>query len=155
MSVGNGRAWDRLGAALLVIVALAVGVESSRVPIGRLSQPGPGFLPLLAAGALALLAVALFVEASLRPGILGASRAEPWPGWRKIVLMVAGLLAYALVLEKVGYLLATAPLLALFMVLERQRWLVVLGTALLATLASYWIFAVWLRVPLPRGVFPR
>lgn len=149
------RTWDRLSAVLLLLAALVVWREASRVPAGGLSHPGPGFLPLVAAGLLGLLSAGLFVEASLRRREAAAALLAPAPAWRKIGAMMAGLVVYALVLEKVGYLLSTAPLLALFMILERQRWVTVVAMALAATLASYWLFAVWLQVPLPKGVFPR
>ena len=117
------KTWDRLSGAVLLLVAVAWGYESSRLPLGQPSLPGPGFQPLWAAAVLGLLALALTL-----------------------------LIAYALALSAAGYLLATGGVLAAFLLLERQRWPVVVGVALVSALTSYWLFAVWLQVPLPRGL---
>lgn len=149
------RRWDRRSGALLLLAALVVGYESSKLPLGQLSLPGPGFQPLWAAITLGLLSLALIVEASARIREEGKAL---WPSRSergKVVAMMAALVGYALVLEKTGYLLATSLLVAVFLVLERQRWPVVLSVAVVSALASYWLFAVWLQVPLPRGFLER
>lgn len=149
------RTWDRLSGAVFLLAALAWGYESSGLPRGGLSLPGPGFQPFWAAAVLALLSLALIVEASLRRAEDAKGLALRWEGGGKTLVMMATLVGYALLLNKAGYLLATGSLLAVFLLLERQRWPIVVGVALVSTLASYWLFAVWLQVPLPRGLLGR
>lgn len=149
------RAWDRLSGALLLVAALVVGYESSKLPLGQLSLPGPGFQPFWAAVVLGLLSLALIVQASVRRSVEGETPWLLWAGWGKAVAVMVALVGYALVLHKAGYLLATGLLLACLLVLERQRWPTVLGVAVVSALGSYWLFAVWLQVPLPGGLFGR
>jgi hypothetical protein len=75
-------------------------------------------------------------------------------------LKVAGVLAvltgYALVLDTVGYPIATfVVVLFMLRVTEPHRWPLALGIALLAAGGSYALFAVWLGVPLPAGLLAR
>ena len=74
----------------------------------------------------------------------------------KVVGVLAVLAVYALVLEPVGYPIATFVL-VLFMlrVTDPQRWPVAFGMGLLAAGGSYVLFGVWLGVPLPAGVLAR
>ena len=66
---------------------------------------------------------------------------------------LGAIVAYVLALGRLGFLLATAPFLAvLLLAYGERRWPVVLAVALGATGATYALFAVWLGVPLPRGL---
>ena len=63
------------------------------------------------------------------------------------------MLVYALVLEPLGFLLATFGLLLFFFkALQRQRWLVAVGGAVATSLVSHLVFKVWLGVNLPGGL---
>ena len=67
---------------------------------------------------------------------------------------LVSLLVYALVLERLGFLLATfALLLFFFKALQRQRWLVAVGGALATSLLTYLVFRTWLGVNLPGGLW--
>src|SRR5207253_2553313 len=75
------------------------------------------------------------VCAALLLGPLRARDADAPPlprlGWPKVVATMAALFIYALVLEPVGFVAATFVLLLFFFrALERQRWLVALGSSL-------------------------
>jgi hypothetical protein len=68
-------------------------------------------------------------------------------------LVVLALLAYALAMEHLGFLLGTAIFLGfLLRLVEPQRWAVVIGGSLLASAASYGLFEVWLQSELPKGL---
>ena len=62
--------------------------------------------------------------------------------------------AYTLLLDRLGFLLATTALLAVLMrMYGERRWAVALSVAVCATGAAYGLFAGWLKVPLPPGFF--
>src|SRR5262245_8427066 len=95
-----------VAASVLLLFAAAVASESLRLlPLGVVRNPGPGFYPWwvsLTLGALALVLLLQSLRVRTAPG-----RAEG----RAQLLRVAGVLAvlavYSLVLETVGYPLAT------------------------------------------------
>ena len=146
---------DAVAASVLLVFAVVAAVESVRLlPLGVLRNPGPGFYPWWVSLTLCALALVLLAQ-SLR-----ARRAPSPAGGRGQGLKVIGVLAvlavYALVLDAVGYPLATfAVVLFMLRVTEPHRWPVALGIAVLAAGGSYVLFAVWLAVPLPAGPFAR
>lgn len=146
---------DAVAAAALLLFAAAVGSESARLlPFGVVRNPGPGFFPWWTSLVLGFLALLLLGQSLLvRP----APRLNEARGrFAKVAGVLAVLAVYSLVLDAIGYPLATF-FLVLFMlrVTEPHRWPLALGMALLAAGGSYLVFAVWLSVPLPAGPFGR
>lgn len=144
---------NRVAGAVVLMAALGIAAEAARMPLGQASLPGPGLLPLAAALALALLAVALLLTTmkSGAPPRPASTAGRDGPA----AMLVAALVAYGLLLPRLGYLLGTGALVATLLLIERQRWTIVLGVAVVASLGSYVLFAVWLQVPLPRDPWVR
>jgi putative tricarboxylic transport membrane protein len=145
---------DAVAASALLLFAALAAVESVRLlPLGMVRNPGPGFFPWWVSLALGLLALVLLGHSLVRGQ---AMRAHSEGRFLRVVGVLAVLAVYALVLEFVGYPIATFAL-VLFMlrVTEPHRWPVALGIALLAAGGSYVLFAVWLAVPLPAGLLAR
>jgi len=70
-----------------------------------------------------------------------------------VVYIFVGLLVYTLILDWFGFILCTFLLLTILLkVFARQKWWKVLTTAGVASSASYIIFAVLLKSPLPKGI---
>jgi putative tricarboxylic transport membrane protein len=137
--------------ALLVLALGAAAIfESAKLPLGTVRNPGQGFFPWWTSAVIVLLALVLLTQALVsRP-----STNQQTPG--RIARVTALLLvvsAYTFLLDFLGYLLCTF-LLVLFMlrVTDAQRWPVALSMALLTAVGSYVVFAIWLSVPLPRGL---
>jgi len=139
---------DRISGAVFVVIALLVAWENRAYPLGTLSAPGPGYMPLglaLALGAFGLLIV-------LRGGASPLLDTIDWTeGRRAIVLLIAcGVAAFAL--EHIGYRLTTIALLVFMLgVIERKRPLPTLLVALGFAFISYFVFATLLKVQLPQG----
>jgi putative tricarboxylic transport membrane protein len=145
---------DALAAATLLLFAAVAAVESLRLlPYGAVRNPGPGFFPWWTSLTLAGLCLVLLVRA-----VRGAAppRGAGDVRWTRVAGLLAALAAYSLVLEPVGYPIATFAL-VLFMlrVTEPAPWPLALAAALLAAGGTYLVFAVWLSVPLPAGPFAR
>ena len=78
-----------------------------------------------------------------------------WKGlrWSKVIMVLAGLVIYAILLPSMGYLITTfALMLLLFGIIERPRLWVQLTTALFTAFATYLVFYVLLGIQLPRGL---
>jgi putative tricarboxylic transport membrane protein len=146
------RRRDLGAAAVLLAFGLFAVTQARGLKFGTVVAPGPGFFPLSLAAALCLTSLALLVSAwhAASGGAVVSSA-----GRRRFAVMgtLAALLVYALVLEQLGFLLATFGLLVFFFkVLQRQRWLVAVGGAVATALVSHLVFKVWLGVNLPGGL---
>ena len=141
---------QRLG-ALLTSEAFQ-GLEPARF--------GPMFFPRLLMGALALVTAALLVsaryattsrsfssDATANVAVTGASAA-----WRfgEVLIWIA---LYLLLAEVLGFVITATVLLFVYLVSLGTRPAIATPLSLVLVPAVYHVFAVVLRVPLPRGVF--
>ena len=140
----------------LFLVALAVLLGSTKLGLGTVGDPGPGFLPFLAAvvlvfcsGIYFLSRVVLTVQRSHE------SLARLWAGtqWRKVVYVVLTLIAYSIFFEDVGFIACTFFLMMfLLRVMEVKHWYTVLIGGVLITFVSYMTFEKILMIGFPRGI---
>jgi putative tricarboxylic transport membrane protein len=146
------RRRDLGAAAVLLAFGLFAVIQARGLRFGSVVAPGPGFFPLCLAAALCLTSLALLVNA-WREAPEGAVASGA--GGRRFAMIGAlvALLVYALVLERLGFLLATFGLLVFFFkALQRQSWLVAVGGAVATALVSHLVFKIWLGVNLPGGL---
>jgi hypothetical protein len=138
---------DRVAGIVLVLAAAAIAWESRVLPLGTLYRPGAAYMPLVTAAALGFTGMLI----ALRGG--GPSlRALAWPEVRHAAFLLAACAFAAWALERLGYRLTVALMVAFFLgVMERRPPLAVLAVALGLSLGSYYLFANLLRVPLPLG----
>jgi len=143
-----------MSAGVWFLLGVVIAVGGSRLQFGTWETPGPGFLPTLAGVALAGLAgTVLFTEwraARARPKA-PATVLDRWAVWRLVGTVVA-LFAYGLLLMPLGFVLTTLLVLGfLFRCIAGLGWVVSLGSTVAATVLSYVLFSVWLKVPFPPG----
>ena len=137
---------DRIFGALGLVVAIAMGVLATDFQSAFSYEPiGPSKYPMLLAVLLALCSVRLIV----RPG-----PEAQWPEpalWRKIFIMFAALLIYALLFEPLGFMLSTGLLTVALGKLFGGTWkLCVIGGALMGP-GLFVLFDKLLDVALPIG----
>jgi len=145
---------DLVTGGLAIFLSLLICAEAISQGIGKVRYPGPGFMPFLSGSALGVLGIILVIKSifgkSVRPGA-----ARLWRGkqWGKVALTILALLLYAILLPRLGYLIATFSLtLFLFGVVAKPRLWVQVASALATSVASYVVFYVWLGVQLPKGL---
>jgi putative tricarboxylic transport membrane protein len=142
-------------AASLILAGLAglILFEASRLAFGSIRVPQTGFFPSVLATLLLFFSIALLVQTRRQDG--GENRDEPLKSeaWIRIGITLAAMLGFALVLEKLGFLLSTFTVMILLLrVIEPQKWPRVIAVALVTALVSYFLFARLLNIPLPAGV---
>jgi putative tricarboxylic transport membrane protein len=138
-----------------VAILIAVTTISGR---GGYSTSGPRFVPLLVAIGLIALSALYLARTFIRPDVALAERAaqeDAATHWATPGLIMAALLAYAFLLEPIGYPLATAAVFVAIARLLGSRSIVrdvlvglVLGFGL------YTAFTQYLGVSLPAGLTP-
>lgn len=133
-------------------IGVVVCFGANRLGIGSATDPGSGFIFFWSGLILALLSLMLFTD-SLREVTLEAQEIKG-TNWGKVSLVLASLVLYALFLEKLGFVFTTFVLLSFILGLsEGKKWPRILGVASAATLASFALFELWLRIRLPKGIF--
>jgi putative tricarboxylic transport membrane protein len=141
---------DRLAALAVLVAAGAYLAAALPLPRGVAARPGAGFFPLVVGVLFCLVAAAFVIETFRRPSARAATVAA---NARIRAFSTAGaLVGFVLLLPWLGYpavtfLFVTAMLRAL-----GGSWILALATASAAAAGSYYLFAVLLAVPLPKGV---
>lgn len=145
------------GALLMFGIAIVAAAVPMR--IGTLSEPGPGFFPVLGGGSLIVLAGCDFwgrLWHILRsPPAMAPSepdvRTQAW----KAVAFFGTLAAYVAVLNTIGFIAATFLLaLSLLYIANETKWWVSLLCALVSSLGAYALFDRLLGVNLAKGTLP-
>ncbi len=151
MSKEEGSSLVWLGLAILICGG------SLQLSLGSFHNPGPGFLPFIAGSIVGILAGVNYFQARRRASPKQETRRPLWTntqGFKKMIFTTAALLAYALGMEYLGFLVSTFIFLVfLLRMIEPQRWSLVIFESLVASGASYLIFEIWLKAQLPKGVF--
>jgi len=123
--------------------------ESLRVELGTFLVPGSGFLSFGVGLALGALSIALIYRG-------WGVRESQKPHSRRVVLALVSLFIYSLVLDILGFLVATFFLVGiLFHLGQPRRWWLLIGMSALVTSLAYLIFGILLHVYFPRGFLGR
>jgi putative tricarboxylic transport membrane protein len=136
-----------------LLLSLYLSVESYRLGLSTANRPGPGFFPCIATIGIGLIAAFRLIN-NIRKRAPG-SHTEPGIGGEAwlVLCVIAGMIAYAFLLEPLGFLFCTFLLVAVYLkVIAARRWLVTLSFAAAVALASHFFFAVLLKAELPKGL---
>lgn len=140
--------------AVLVGVGAFMLFEAMKMLYMLDAVPGPGFLPRWIAAAIIVTGLVLTLR-GIRPGRVVHDVID-WPlatGWKRVGLMVVALAIALIVLDKLGFLLTTtAFMLGVIFGLGSRSWQALVLMPLAAAIGLYVVFAVWLSVPLPKGL---
>ena len=120
--------------------------ESLRLGLGTATEPGPGFLPFCVGAILSVLSL-VFVYTGRK-----VRKSLP-PYSRTVIIALVSVFAYSLVLDSLGFIIATFVFLAiLFHLGEPRRWWVTLAMSAFVTFAGYFFFGKVLQVFFPQGI---
>jgi len=145
---------ETFAGVLVLAIGAAMLLGSMKFPYLLDGVPGPGFLPRWIG--ICLLGTGLLLTAKgIRPGVV-LQEAIQWPqasGWARVGLMLGGLAVALVLLDRLGFLLTTTLFMAVVIFcLGVRSWRMLASIPLLAAIGLYVVFAVWLQVPLPKGV---
>ncbi len=140
----------------LIVFWMGLGVfatfYSYSLGLRGLTGPGPGLMPFLVGVLLFLASVYLLVASFLKRGDRIIQEGPNKAHLRKACLAVISLIAYALFLETLGFLITTTLLLVtLFKGMGSKRWSTVIMVSVLTSLITYFGFT-YLRLRLPMGI---
>ena len=146
---------DRISSIFWVILSIGLIKWGWDLELGTLAAPDAGFI-IFGVGVVMLgLAVAIFTQTLfLKAGLEERKRLWYGQGWRKVLFVLASLLAYSYFLVPLGFLPATFLLLIfLFKWIEPHKWVTAICVSAVMVSVTYLVFAYWLGCQLPKGIF--
>jgi hypothetical protein len=140
---------DHIAGAVAILAGAGILLISGDLPMGTVSFPGAGMLPKLLCGCLIVLGIAVLFTARQSPPVANAG----WSDLRHAVPVFA-IAAIAIALHStLGFIISMALMLFGLVMLERRAFLPAVIYGVGVSLASYTLFAYFLRAPLARGLF--
>ncbi len=130
--------------------------ESWRLGLGKLHQPGAGFLPFLSA--MVIIAIAVVQLAMARFKSMASS--EPFMKKERVFKflgVVAICFGYGLLLDYIGFVLCTGIFVLISLkAIEPKSWRKAIVLSALTALITWLLFSHWLQVQTPQGrwVYP-
>lgn len=144
--------YDSVTSLIWFLVGMGIVLWSSvTLRIGTLTQPGPGFLPVLCGVCIAGLAPIIFFQAK------GKKKEGGEPLWTRgslihILVTIGMLLIYAFILEHLGFVVTTFILTLLILTqVAETSWVIGIVVSLIATGSCYFSFGYLMKVQLPKG----
>ena len=120
--------------------------ESLHMGLGTSREPGSGFLSFFTAAVLVPLSLALIIK-----GWRGQKVRKPLS--QRVILSLAFIFSYGLILNTLGFLVATFIFIGiLFRLGEKRPWWFLLGGSFLVTCLFYFVFGILLGVYFPKGI---
>lgn len=136
-----------------LLLSAFVCVESLRLGVGTLGNPGMGLMAFGASVLLGLFSLALLFRSIA--GREGASARPDFSGelWSRVAPVMIALVLYTWIMPAAGYLLSTFLLMIfLSLILERRNVWQVVVFSLSTTVVTYYVFSRWLNAQLPEGL---
>jgi putative tricarboxylic transport membrane protein len=149
------RTADTISGLFLIAVALVTGIAAQWLPTTIAKEfAGPSFMPTLVSVALGICGAGVLFKARSIP------ETQRMPGWSETdlagairIAVVAGAVAvYNLLLEPLGYVIVTFAFLVFLLRYLKVSWFLNLIISVIATVSTYVLFVIWLKVVLPMGL---
>jgi putative tricarboxylic transport membrane protein len=151
----TGRTADTISGLFLIAVALVVAVAAQFLPTTIAKEfAGPSFMPTLVSIALGVCGAGVVFQARAIP------ETRRMPGWTetdragaiRIAVVAAAVAAYNFLLEPLGYLIVTFVFLLFLLRYLKVSWFLNFTISFIATIGTYALFVIWLKVVLPMGL---
>jgi hypothetical protein len=140
----NKDTQDIIGGLALTALGVFAAVHAQTYEFGSLTRMGAGYFPVALGVILALLGLLIAVPAFFRRG--QPIRIE----WKTFVLVMAGIVAFALTLKVLGLVLATALSVIISSLADRDtRWKGRIFLAIGVSAVTYVVFSLGLSMVLP------
>ena len=147
------RKYSFFPALFWIGLSLFVLIFSHRMGLGGFHNPGPGLMPFLLGFLLFPISLYLLIMSVLRKGE-GVEAPQEEGGrtnYRQIGLILVSLFVYALLLERLGFLITTFVFMILLFRSVGNRWIAVLLASAITVLAAYFVFTSF-GVRFPEGI---
>jgi putative tricarboxylic transport membrane protein len=136
---------------VFLILSCLVMIESVRLKLNTIHNPGPGFMPFSLGLSLALLSILSFFFPDLRKK--GPAFWNDWRRGQSTFYVFAGLIAYLLLFKLLGFYVGTFLLMVYLIKISGEKgYKRLLLVSLLTMAVTYLLFYKLLFIPFPQGV---
>jgi putative tricarboxylic transport membrane protein len=126
---------------------------SLKLGLGTLHKPGSGFISFWSGIILGILTLIMLIQDIWFNKANRAEEKKEKTHRKAVILTLAALFISILIFEYLGFIISTILFVGfLFKGIEKKGWFVTILASLVMTLASYYIFKVWLQAELPKGI---
>jgi putative tricarboxylic transport membrane protein len=145
--------YDSITSLIWFLVGLGIIFWSSiTLKIGTLRQPGGGVLPLFCGIVISILSIIVFFQSKVKTKEVSGESFFIIKSLIKILYTIGILIVYALVLERLGFIITTfIVMLFIFKQIARASYFIGILESLITTGICYYIFSILLKISLPRG----
>jgi hypothetical protein len=145
---------EAIGGIMIFLFGAVTAYFSLRMPVGTFRAAGSGLFPL----GLGILLMSLSVVLLIKTYAQGKPVQEKKPNpkvprsTKQVILFMGGIVLATLLFKDLGYPLVSFLLLfTLLRILGVRRWAYNLSLSLLTATGVYFLFVLWLQIPLPKG----
>jgi len=140
---------DHAGGLFFFFVGICFLSLSIKLPIGKLTQPGPAIFPLILSLLLSLMGVLIFFSSKGKPKI---DRAEDRDNMAKPLAIILLTLAFIIFMGPLGYLVTSfLYLFSLFFLVSRFKLFFSASLSGILAAGSWYFFGKFLGIFLPLG----
>lgn len=140
---------DHAGGLFFLFVGICFLSLSIKLPIGKLTQPGPAIFPLILSLLLSLMGVLIFFSSKGKPKI---DRAEDRDNMAKPLAIILLTLAFIIFMGPLGYLVTSfLYLFSLFSLVSRFKLFFSASLSGILAAGSWYFFGKFLGIFLPLG----
>ena len=146
--------YDLLATAIFIIFGAVMAFQSIHFGLGRVGDPGPGFLPFVSSVCIGFLSLGHLISQIRKRGKEKKLEFHFGPSWKKAFFLMAISFLYVGVLwDRLGYLLSTTLWLAsIFRIGGFKSWKKNLVMTVVIVLTSYLLFEKIGQCYLPKGI---
>lgn len=145
---------DRISGIVLLVFGLVVCIKCLTYPIGSFGSPGGGLFPLFASIFLVALSGLMVIQTFLKKDTGESSRVPSFSGkkaLKRIFLGFMALIAFRYLFPVIGFAPSTFVFIFLMVkFLGHFNWKVSIFFSGLTALVAYYLFQVWLQIPMPQ-----
>jgi len=144
---------EKISVLFWLVIGVSTTLASIKLGIGRVNNPGAGFMSFYAGLLLIILSLVL-AALGIRKRRFTPSSSFSLPISKNLVIALCSLFGFVLVLKTLGYLISTGLFVfVLFKITAPKKLLGPLFWAIGVSLATYFLFSVLLNCNFPKGVF--
>ncbi len=143
---------EYLGSLVIAVISFFACVGAWKLGTGQIGSPGPGFFPLVLGGTTGVFSLVILGEQlwKKRKAVDGQPRAVSG-GAIKVVCILAALIAFGFLLEKIGYVFTSSIVFTFLFKVAGSRSGISLVWAIVVALISTILFSWLLGVQLPKS----